>query len=137
LAIVAEYDAGPGTVRIDGDAPAVPATVLEAGRDLGRLLDLQITSGRGFAADDFVAGAAPVALLTDRFWRARFGADPAAVGRTIDVGSRQARIVGVLPPAADRFPAGGSDLWIPLTFPPDSFLNQRGSIALAAIARLR
>ena len=46
-------------------------------------------------------------------------------------------IVGVLPPEADRFPAGGADVWTALTFPPSSFLNQRGSIALSAIGRLR
>ena len=40
-----------------------------------------------------------------------------------------------MPPT--RFPAGGADLWSPLTWPEDSFLNQRGSIALGAIARLR
>ena len=137
LEVVAEYDAGPGIVRIEGDMPAVAATVLDAGRDLARLLDLQAATGRAFVAADFATGAAPVALLTDRFWRARFGGDPAAVGRTIDVGSRRTTIVGVLPQAASRFPAGGSDVWVPLTFSADSFLNQRGSIALSAIGRLR
>jgi putative ABC transport system permease protein len=134
---VAEYDAEPGTARVDADAPALSITVLAAGRDLAAVLDLTAAVGRGFDAADFANGAAPVALLTNRFWRDRFAADPAVVGRTIDVGSSRTRIAGVLPPAADRFPAGGSDVWVPLTFPADSFLNQRGSIALAAIGRLR
>jgi putative ABC transport system permease protein len=54
----------------------------------------------------------------------------------VDFGASRATIVGVWPDAASRFPAGGADLWSPLTWPDDSFLNQRGSIALGAIARL-
>ena len=137
LAAVAEYDAEPGTVRIASDVPALSATVVSAGRDLAAVLALAPAAGRGFAPADFDTGAAPVALLTDRFWRARFGADPAAIGRAIDVGGDHARIVGILPSSADRFPAGGGDVWVPLTFSADSFLNQRGSLALSAIARLR
>jgi putative ABC transport system permease protein len=137
LAAVAEYDTWPGTARIDEGASAVSATVVSAGRDLARVLDVAASSGRVFVPDDFADGAARVALVTDRFWRARLGGDPAAVGRAIDVGADRARIVGVLPPSADRFPAGGADIWVPLTFSADSFLNQRGSIALSAIARLR
>ena len=137
LAGVAQYDAGPGTARLDPGAPALSITVVSAGRDLAGLLDLPATTGRSFAASDFANGAAPVALLTDRFWRRRFGGDAGVVGRSIDIGSDRTQIVGVLPPAANHFPAGGSDVWIPLTFSADSFLNQRGSIALAAIGRLR
>jgi MacB-like periplasmic core domain len=84
-----------------------------------------------------VFGGRAVALLSHRFWRARFGADPRVVGRHIDIGGDDHTIVGVLPAFADRFPAGGADVWTPLTFPADSFLNQRGSIALAAVGRLR
>src|SRR4051794_11934481 len=72
LAGLAEYDAEPGTVRTAADVPALSATVVAAGRDLAAVLDVRTAAGRGFAADDFVTGA-PVALLTDRFWRARFG----------------------------------------------------------------
>jgi predicted permease len=111
--------------------------VLAAGPDLLTVLDLRAAAGRAFAPADFVNGAEPVAPLSDRFWRARFGADPTAVGHGLDIGSTRRRIVGILPPAADRFPTGGSEVWVPLTYPPDSFLNQRGSLALPAIGRLR
>jgi len=137
IAGLAQYDVSAGAARVDADAPAVSITVVSAGRDLAAVLDLVPASGRGFAAPDFEQGAAAVALLTDRFWRERFGSDPGVLGRSIGLGPGRTRIVGVLPPAADRFPAGGADIWVPLAFPADSFLNQRGSIALAAIARLR
>jgi len=111
--------------------------VVDDARELAGLLDLRATTGRSFAASDFANGAAPVALLTDRFWRRRFGGDAGVIGRSIDIGSDRTQIVGVLPPAANHFPASGSDVWVPLTFSADSFLNQRGSIALSAIGRLR
>ena len=111
LAAVAEYDAEPGTVRLAADTPAVSATVIAAGRDLEGVLDLHAAAGRLLAPADFADGAAPVALLTDRFWRAHFGGDPAVVGRTMQVGAERHTIVGVLPPEADRFPAGGADVW--------------------------
>jgi FtsX-like permease family len=76
-------------------------------------------------------------MLGHRFWRSHFAGDPAVVGRSLQLGTERRTIVGVLPPEADRFPAGGADVWAPLTFPPASFLNQRGSIALSAIGRLR
>ena len=39
-------------------------------------------AGRTFTPDeDRAAGDAPVAVLSDRLWRARYGADPAMVGR--------------------------------------------------------
>jgi putative ABC transport system permease protein len=76
-------------------------------------------------------------MLGYKFWKAHFAGDPSAVGRTLQVGAVGHTIVGVLPPEADRFPAGGADVWTSLAFPPSSFLNQRGSIALSAIGRLR
>ena len=87
--------------------------------------------------DEYRFGATPGVMLGYKFWNAHFGGDPAAVGRTLQVGGERRTIVGVLPPEAERFPAGGADVWTALTFPPSSFLNQRGSIALAAIGRLR
>jgi predicted permease len=56
---------------------------------LGRLLN---------AADDGPR-AAPVAVLTHRFWSTSLDRDPAVVGRTIRLGTRSATVVGVLEPS--------------------------------------
>jgi hypothetical protein len=118
------------------DAP-LSASSLLADAGLSRVLRIQPFLGRGFVDSDFHFGAGPVVVLGQRFWREAFGGDRAVVGRSIGLGAARSTIVGVWPDAADRFPAGGSDLWTPLRYPPDSFLNQRGSIALGAIARLK
>jgi putative ABC transport system permease protein len=42
---------------------------------------IQPAIGRGFDHDAFTPGGPNVALISDRLWRARYGADPAIVGR--------------------------------------------------------
>lgn len=39
----------------------------------------------------------PVAVIGEQYWRRRFGADPAVLGKTITVGKRQYQITGVTP----------------------------------------
>ena len=131
------YDVAPGTVRVGDDTPPFSATLMLATAEMIPVLGIRPQIGRVLLPDDHRFGATPGVMLGYRFWQARFGGDSSAVGRTLHVGGERRTIVGVLPPDADRFPAGGADVWTALTFPPSSFLNQRGSIALSAIGRLR
>jgi predicted permease len=137
LEAIALYDVESGTVRIGDDAPPFSATVMMTTAEMLAVLGLQPEVGRALRPEEYRFGAAPAVMLGHRFWKARFGGDPSAIGRTVQVGSARHSIVGVLPPEADRFPAGGADVWTALAFPESSFLNQRGSVALAAIGRLR
>ena len=77
------------------------------------------------AADDGAPGAAPVAVISDRYWAARFWRDPNVLGRRVHVGRTALVIVGV---AAEGF-AGDHvgkrpDLWIPLAMQPDVLPNR-------------
>jgi predicted permease len=56
---------------------------------LGRLLD----------ARDDGADAAGAAVLTHRFWSTSLDRDPALIGKTVRLGSREATVVGVLEPS--------------------------------------
>ena len=131
------YDVEAGTVRLADDAPLVSATLMLVTEEVLPVLGIRPAWGRALVPDDYRFGPPSGVMLGNRFWKTHFGGDASAVGRTIQTGAGRRTIVGVLPPEADRFPAGGADLWMALTFPPSSFLNQRGSIALAAIGRLR
>ena len=56
-------------------------------------------AGRFFLADEDVgAGGHPLAVLSDRLWRRRFGADPAMVGGTVRVNDVALTVVGIAPP---------------------------------------
>ena len=54
---------------------------------LGRLFDARLDQ----------TGGAPVAVVTEPFWRAHLGADPHAIGRTLRVNGHRVRIIGVGP----------------------------------------
>jgi len=58
---------------------------------------VQPVSGRNFTADEDRRDAAKVALISYALWQARFGGDPRAVGRMINVDGAPVEIVGVLP----------------------------------------
>lgn len=61
--------------------------------------------GRGFTADDAVAGAAPTVVLMHPFWERRYGADPGVIGRTVQVGGEGHTIIGVMPENFELIPA--------------------------------
>lgn len=66
--------------------------------------------------DDSVASDNPVAVISDGFWKRRFGASPAAIGQTLRFGSRSFRIIGVAAaPFAGVEPGYSVDVWLPLS----------------------
>jgi putative ABC transport system permease protein len=99
--------------------------------------------GRAFNAGDEGAGVEPVALLSHRIWRARYGGDPGVIGQTIVIDERSYTVVGVMPPGFNFPPPiveGGiakprtNDLWVP--FESDLALGNRGARNLTVLARL-
>jgi predicted permease len=60
-------------------------------------LGLSSSRGRWFDAEHDHVGAEMVAVVSDVAWRARFGADPGVVGRTIRLNNQAVTIIGVGP----------------------------------------
>jgi putative ABC transport system permease protein len=122
-----------GTITLVGDGeperlPAVHCTepylpALGVGPRLGRLL----------TAADEAPGAPPVALISQGLWQRRFGADPAVVGRTLNISDKLRTVVGILPRGVE-YPFAG-DVWLPMQFEPEE-MQQRFSMYLDVIARL-
>ena len=110
---------------------------MAATSDVVPALGIRAHLGRLLLPEEYQYGGPESVMLGYRFWQSHFGSDPSVVGRSLELGTVRRTIVGVLASEADRFPAGGADIWSPLTFPASSFLNTRGSIALAAIGRVR
>jgi putative ABC transport system permease protein len=77
------------------------------------LLGVAPARGRMFEANDL---SQPVVILTHAFWRAKFAADPGAIGRQIVLGGRAHTIVGVMPEQF-VFPLDQVDVWRPLPLP--------------------
>ena len=92
--------------------------------------------GRVFTAEEDQPGQ-NLAVLSDRFWRRRFGADPTVVGRRIDLDGASVDVIGVMP-AGFEHPMlwGPVDVWRPIAFTPAQRTN-RGNNFLRAFARLK
>jgi predicted permease len=62
-------------------------------------LRAQPVLGRAITGEDDKPGAAPVVVLSYQFWRDRFGADPAVIGRPLKLNKQSFTVIGVTPPA--------------------------------------
>jgi hypothetical protein len=65
------------------------------------VLGVQPRLGRGFADEECKWNGRKAALLTDRFWRSRFGGDMTIVGRSLSLNNESYVVVGILPPGFD------------------------------------
>ncbi len=80
--------------------------------------------GRGFRPDEEEPGRGQVAILSDGYWRRRFGADSSALNRTIRLDGMSYVVIGVLP-AGFEF-GYGIDLWTPLVITGTAPRDSRG-----------
>ena len=65
--------------------------------ELLRVFGLSPVLGRGFGPEDDQAGGDDVVLLTESFWRTRFGADAGIIGTSITLDERPRTVIGVVP----------------------------------------
>ena len=66
-------------------------------------------------ADDQVLGGSPIAVASYGWWTRRFGHDPSAIGKTIQIGDTSYTIVGVAQEGFQGTKVGEApDVWIPL-----------------------
>ncbi len=110
------------------------------------VLGLRPTIGRTFTARDASGpGSDPLAVLSHRLWRRRFGGSQDVIGKTLDLNGHPFTVVGVAP---ERFTGTRKfgfwpDVWVPMQMHaqvmPGSggdLLNDRGSGWLQAFGRL-
>ncbi len=66
--------------------------------------------------EDEPRGAHPVVVISDAFWKARFGGDEHVVGQQLTIGGGKFTVIGVAPPGfTGMHPEGRTDLWLPWT----------------------
>jgi predicted permease len=106
----------PDNLRITGRGEPQPATGIEVIGNFFQVLGVQPAMGRLFTADE--ARGSEVALLANAYWRRQFTADPAIVGKAIELNGTQVTVVGVLPASFDFgavfSPGAKVDLFVPL-----------------------
>src|SRR5579859_679564 len=105
----AYYDSN-STLTIGRESIHVQAETVSAG--MFSILGVQPLKGRNFLESEETAGPY-VVILSDRFWRSQFNADPGVVGQTVNLNGVAVPIIGVMPPGF-QFPirAEPIDLWL-------------------------
>ena len=89
--------------------------------------------GRDFGSNEDRADPPPVAIISDRFWRRAFNADPAALGRTLTIDNTAFTIVGIAPRGfVGAFPGVDTDLWLPASLAGVGEAEARGATPRAS-----
>ena len=94
---VAEFSAMSFTMIGDDGFPERISTGVVSGTYF-EVMGLDATLGRVFTERDDGKDAAPVVVLSSKFWVKKFGADPGVIGKRININSILATVVGVVEP---------------------------------------
>jgi putative ABC transport system permease protein len=110
-----------GTAALEGIGypETVPSTTATAEffRAFG---SFPIASGRTFTAEEDRPGGNRVAVISDRLWKRRFGADPRILGQTISLSGKSYRVIGITAPGKGTERDPPTEVWMPLQLDPNS-----------------
>jgi len=110
-------------VPLRSESGAEVASSLFVTSNLFNMLGRSAALGRAFTTGEQAA----VVVLSDGYWRRRFGADPGIIGRTLTLSGTPFQVIGVMPPDF-VFPYPGMlgpsgftrvtsiDMWLPIAF---------------------
>lgn len=110
----------------------VGVSAIETGANLFEVLGVRPQVGPGFPADGPMYSQDLVAVISDRLWRTRYGADPSLIGRALQLNGTPYTIVGVMPPRF-HFP-DDVDVWQRSRW--DFSQHSRGAHFMEVVARL-
>jgi predicted permease len=123
---------------VDLTAPGAPAHLNGEKISSGFFgtLGVQLALGREFSPQEDRSGGAPVALISNRLWRERFGASPQVLGKYVTLDGTDYTVVGVVPTG---FSLGHqyADVYLPLAQSDPLILNDRAAHGgIFSLARL-
>src|SRR3954469_13559739 len=124
------------TVTGLGDAFQVP--LFKATANYFDVLGVRATRGRTFTPQE--EEGADVAVVTERFWKARLGSDPNVIGRAITLDGVANTIVGLIPTLPVSWTGPNADIWTTKPFVIPGFSHERmmrGTAFLRAVGRLK
>ena len=92
------------------------------------LLGIKPVLGRGFQDGDDAPGAAPMALISEAFWRRHFAGKSSAVGSHLTLNGIDYTVVGIAPPGLPFLATG--DIWTPMTINPGQEIRLNHTITV-------
>jgi predicted permease len=121
------------SVNLTGNGSAVRIEVVRVSPEFFDVVATRPERGRAIGEEDVRQGANPVMILTDGAWRDRFGADPAIVGRRIEIDGRSTEVIGVMP-RGFAYPDQGAQALMPIYLDPALPFGAFGIVGLARLA---
>ena len=121
------------TANLTGAGDAEGLEGVRVGAAFFDVIGVVAAHGRLLTSDDDQVQR--VTVLTDRLWRRRFAADPAVVGRSVQLNGSSYVVAGILPPGF-LFPFRDAELAVPLPWSSDARRADRGANFLRVVARL-
>lgn len=121
-------------LQLGNDATRTRTAVATA--NLLRVLEIRPALGRWFESANENEGMHRVAVLSDAFWRSRFGANPNIVGTLFRLDEESYEVIGVMPPGF-AFPSPQIELWTPCRIDPRNAGAMWGRLGLTPIGRLK
>lgn len=135
---MASLVAGSATLLGEGEPERVGT--MEASASYFEIVGARALVGRLYSEVEDVGNGPAVVVLSEAYWRRRFGADSSVVGRTLTVGTTPTTVLGVLPRRFDFEPTlsfsgvGSRDVWLPPQW--GSTAQRMGGRWLQVLARL-
>jgi predicted permease len=119
-------------VTVNGEAEVVNGDLVSG--NFYEQMQVQPQQGRAISPSDDVAGATPVAVISDSYWERRFNRSQAALGKTILVNLIPVTIVGVNPPAftGAKGALSSPQLFLPFSVQPAIYPYQNANSLLAS-----
>ena len=129
-------------LNLTGQGEAARIQVARVSASLFPLLGVPAKIGRTFTEDEDKPGAGTVILISERFWRARFGSDAEIAGRSVKLDEKPYTIIGVMParfqfPSTDSTFSDAVDLWAPLAMTDEEKKGRANSFDYGVIGRLK
>jgi putative ABC transport system permease protein len=122
------------SANASGSGEAEAASVVGAQANFFTVLGVQPRIGRAFDPGEDQAGKNHVAILSNAFWKRKFGGRSDVLGKTIELNDEPYSVIGVLP-AWFNFQQA-TEIWTPMDMTPKA-LGPRGEHSYRAIARLK
>jgi putative ABC transport system permease protein len=126
------------TLTGKGRPERVPAGFISAA--LFPLLEVKPVIGRSFTPQEDQVGAAPVALISDGFWKRKYGSSPDILGKAITLDGTSYTVVGVVPGGSyySSFRFQNSDVYVPIgQWNDPTFRDRRARMGTHAVGRLK
>ncbi len=108
---MASFAENEGTFEWEDGAEQLTGALVTA--DYFEVLGVAPAYGRGFTAAEDEDGGPDAIILSDGFWRSRFGADPSILGTAVPMDGERVPVVGIMPPGFDA-PYANTQFWSPM-----------------------